>query len=84
MPRHLYKRNYEGKRQDLIQAFINDEYTPFPVMLHDDMLDCLARIVEPDLAAHFPQALRRPQKKSWRERLKTPSGLKRPKGAMVA
>ena len=46
--------NYEGKTLDLIQAFVEEEYKAFPVMAHDDMLDCLARIVDPELKAEFP------------------------------
>lgn len=47
LPRSHHRANYEGKVEDLIHAFINDEYKAFPVALHDDMLDALARIAEP-------------------------------------
>lgn len=39
-----YKTNYEKKTEDLVTVFIEEEYKPFPVMRHDDMLDCLARL----------------------------------------
>lgn len=45
----------EGKTVDLIQAFINEEYNSFPVCSHDDMLDCMARIVDPALNAVHPK-----------------------------
>jgi hypothetical protein len=46
--------DYQGQTLDLIQAFVEEEYKAFPVMAHDDMLDCMARIVDPDLDIHFP------------------------------
>ena len=45
----------EGKAVDLIRVFIDNEYTSFPVCSHDDMLDCMSRIVEEDLGANFPR-----------------------------
>jgi len=53
-PRSIIHRDYEGKEQDIVQAFISSEYIPFPVMAHDDMLDCLARVVDPQLDINFP------------------------------
>lgn len=47
--------DYEGQTRDLIQSFVEEEYKAFPVMMHDDMLDCLARIVDPDLAVEWPK-----------------------------
>lgn len=47
--------NYEGKTENLIEVFIEEEYKAFPVMSHDDMMDCLARIVDPELHAEFPK-----------------------------
>lgn len=55
-PRKLSFVDYEGRSRDLIQDFMDDEYTAFPVCVHDDMLDCLARILEPTLGAEFPKA----------------------------
>jgi hypothetical protein len=54
LPDTLYKANYEGKTIDLIDSFINEEYETFPVAAHDDMLDCKARILDPDLNAIWP------------------------------
>ena len=45
----------EGRARDFVREFVDEEYTAFPVAGHDDMLDCLARIVDPDLGAVFPQ-----------------------------
>jgi len=55
MPKILYFVNYEGRRIDYIQTFIEDEYLAFPVSVHDDMLDCRARILDPALGAQFPK-----------------------------
>lgn len=54
-PDSIFKTNYEGKLEDLIDIFINQEYLAFPVPVHDDMLDCLARILDPDLSVTWPR-----------------------------
>lgn len=46
--------DYQGKLRDYVRDFIDDEYLSFPVSTHDDMLDCRARILDPDLGAKFP------------------------------
>jgi len=55
VPEKLVRVNYEGTAEDLIQVFIHEEFTPWPYALHDDMLDTLARITDPDLMAVFPE-----------------------------
>jgi predicted phage terminase large subunit-like protein len=55
LPRTLYYTNYEGKTHDLVQSFIQEEYKPFPVSLHDDMFDALARMLEPDYPLIWPE-----------------------------
>jgi predicted phage terminase large subunit-like protein len=54
LPRQCFKTNYEQRTVDLVSAFIEEEYKVFPVSVHDDMLDALARIVDPNLEANFP------------------------------
>jgi predicted phage terminase large subunit-like protein len=44
LPEVLVKVDYEGKHVDLVVSFLNDEYRPFPVALHDDMFDAISRI----------------------------------------
>ena len=63
LPRSLHKTSYEGKTEDLVQTFIEHEYKAFPVALHDDMLDALARIAEPDLPLTWPKAVEAPKPK---------------------
>jgi len=48
LPESLHTSDYEGMSRELVRDFIEDEYAAFPVGLHDDMLDSLARIAEPD------------------------------------
>jgi phage terminase large subunit-like protein len=56
LPPKLSKTSYEGRSVDLVQSFRNDEYLPFPVGTHDDMLDALARFLDEDLPICWPAA----------------------------
>jgi hypothetical protein len=56
LPPILNKTNYEGRSVDLVNSFRNDEYLPFPVGTHDDMLDALARFLDEDLPIQWPRA----------------------------
>jgi len=46
LPRNHVVTDYEGNARELINDFIEQEFVAFPVPLHDDMLDSLARICE--------------------------------------
>ncbi len=54
MPRMMLRTNYEGKTVDLVRAFLHEEYLPFPVAAHDDMLDAMARIEDEALGKLWP------------------------------
>lgn len=54
LPPSLSKTNYEGRTVDLVRSFIDDEYLAFPVALHDDMLDAMARVLDSNLPVEFP------------------------------
>ncbi len=54
LPDHCIKTSYDGRTEDLVRVFANEEYLAFPVPVHDDMLDCLARIMDPDCTRDFP------------------------------
>jgi phage terminase large subunit-like protein len=54
LPERLIRVDYQGLGVDLVQSFINDEYLAFPYMVHDDMLDCLSRIMDEKCQAFFP------------------------------
>lgn len=55
MPKRLFFVDNSGVVQDFVKVFIEDEYSCFPVVVHDDMFDCMARILEPILDAKFPK-----------------------------
>lgn len=44
LPRAIKRTDAFGDDYDFIQRFIRDEYSVFPLPLHDDMLDCMAWI----------------------------------------
>src|SRR6185295_14948047 len=48
LPEFLFYRPKDGRQIDLIKTFVEQEYLAFPVSVHDDMLDALARIVDPE------------------------------------
>ena len=57
IPAQLLYTDYEGKTRDLINIFINQEYKAFPVSEHDDMLDAMARILDPSLETTWPRLI---------------------------
>ena len=52
-PHQIIKKRQDNTACDLVDVFKRLEYQPFPVAEHDDMLDCLSRIL--DLDAAFPR-----------------------------
>ena len=54
LPPVLHKIDCEGVRRDLVVTFIEEEYKAFPVGLHDDMLDALARMLDEDFDMIWP------------------------------
>lgn len=63
IPKHLSFVDNEGVVKDLIHAFVNDEYLSFPVCVHDDMLDCMARILDPAITTEFPREKPKPKQR---------------------
>ena len=55
IPWTLMYTDYEGIVKDFIPQFIEDEFKAFPVAIHDDMLDCMARITDSKLGAVHPE-----------------------------
>ena len=55
IPKTLQRVNYQGTQEDLVKIFIHEEYTAWPYALHDDMLDTMARILDPAMEAEFPE-----------------------------
>lgn len=56
LPQSCFKTDYEGKTDDLVSIFVEQEYKPFPVPVHDDLLDALARITDEDMELTWPMA----------------------------
>lgn len=56
LPMELDYTDTNGKVQELVKQFIEQEFLAFPVGRHDDMLDALARIAEPTLDTPWPKA----------------------------
>jgi hypothetical protein len=48
-PQEFWYTDVEGKSRDLIKEFLNEEFIHFPNITYKDMLDCLARIHDPDI-----------------------------------
>jgi phage terminase large subunit-like protein len=55
LPQAHYVTDWQKIPRDLTHEFIEEEYAAFPVAVHDDMLDALARICEPDLKLVWPK-----------------------------
>ena len=68
LPVRLMFGDYEGKAHDFVAEFVKEEYLAYPVVSHDDRLDCMARILCPDLAATFPATPTRDRKRRSKSR----------------
>lgn len=55
LPDTLTRLDWEGKAVDLVRAFIEEEYRPFPVLAHDDMLDGLSQLESGQLVLTWPE-----------------------------
>lgn len=53
LPDTLHRTDHLGVVRDLVDDFIEQEYAPFPVGKHDDLIDGLSRIV--DMRMVFPK-----------------------------
>ncbi len=60
LPRTLHYTDYEKRVADMVHVFIEEEYVPFPVGIHADMLDSLSRILDDDMNANFPRPRKGP------------------------
>ena len=58
MPRKLMQPMSDGTVRDVIYEFIEEEYKFYPIVQHDDGLDCLADIMDVPVVAMaaFPMA----------------------------
>ena len=54
-PMTIHRTLHDGVTRNLVDVFVEDELLPFPGSRHDDALDALSRIVEPDLSLVWPR-----------------------------
>lgn len=55
LPRQILYDSIDGTQYELVEKLLKEELTVFPVGRHDDMIDALARILDPELEARFPK-----------------------------
>jgi hypothetical protein len=46
LPADLYRTGHDGRSQDLVQILIEEEMLPWPVPLHDDLVDAISRVFD--------------------------------------
>jgi len=51
----IVRPNYEGRAVDVVKTFVDEEYSSFPVVTHDDGLDCLARLLDENMPIMWPE-----------------------------
>jgi predicted phage terminase large subunit-like protein len=62
-PESMFYTDREGVPHELVTDFTEQELCAFPAGIHDDMLDSLSRIVEPDLSLVWPMSEEEPKEK---------------------
>ena len=50
----IVRRNWEGQIEDMVKTFVEVEYKAYPVMAHDDAIDCLGNIHHPEIRLDAP------------------------------
>jgi predicted phage terminase large subunit-like protein len=60
-PEAMFYTDREGVPHELVNDFVEQELCAFPAGIHDDMLDSLSRIVEPDLSLVWPMSEEEPR-----------------------
>jgi len=56
LPTSLSRVTLEGRREDLVAIFVEQEYKPFPVAVHDDFFDAISRICDAEVGITWPHA----------------------------
>jgi hypothetical protein len=57
LPERINYTDYLNEARNLTRDFVEQEYKEFPMPQHDDMLDCLARILDPKFPTSFPKSI---------------------------
>lgn len=73
LPEKFYVTDSQKTSVNLVRSFIEEEYMAFPVGIHDDMLDSLSRIAEPNLNLVWPKEKRNEIPKSFVQHFKSES-----------
>lgn len=60
-PETCFKTSYEGKLIELVGIFREEEFKPFPVGIHDDMLDALSRVLDEEMQLLWPKQAPKPE-----------------------
>jgi phage terminase large subunit-like protein len=78
LPEAIRRTNHEGKLEELVSVLVEEEFVPWPVPVHDDGLDVIARVFdlenldfpEPEPEAHKDDRYSRKQRPtgSWMSR----------------
>lgn len=55
LPKAIIRQDFQGRTYNMVKDFIEQEYNAYPVLKHDDMLDCLARIEDEEVKRLVPQ-----------------------------
>lgn len=74
LPLELWRTNTDGKTIDIVQALIEQEILPWPMPVHDDLLDAIARIEDVNLPWPRGSIDPAPPKKPDRYRQRPPEG----------
>lgn len=53
-PLTMMYKDSSGQQVDLVKVFVEEEYSAFPVLAHDDMLDGLSRFIDPEMEVETP------------------------------
>lgn len=54
MPEHQTITLADGRELDIVQEFVTREYLRYPRVTHDDMLDVMSRVTDPQMSIEFP------------------------------
>lgn len=67
LPKRMTRVDSRAAHYDLVETFLKQEYHPYPVGIHPDMLDAMSRILDPELNALFPKRKRQSSRRaqSW-------------------
>lgn len=68
LPESCHRTNYEGTVQDLTAIFVEEEFKTFPVPVHEDMFDAMARILDEKLGAAWPRITEKERSRRYQER----------------